>query len=42
MLKDMWLEPDDGILFLLANKEKFALAYSNEEVKIWRYLGLGE
>ncbi|MEM4336411.1 MAG: hypothetical protein QXG86_00195 [Candidatus Woesearchaeota archaeon] len=37
MLKKIWQEPDEGLLFLLENKKKFSLVYNESGVKIWRY-----
>ena len=39
MRKEIWKEPDEGLLFLFTNEEKFSKVYDNESVQIWNYRG---
>jgi len=35
----VWNEPDQGLLFLFSDKEKFKRIYSESGVEIWEYTG---
>ncbi|MBW3023259.1 hypothetical protein KY308_04090, partial [Candidatus Woesearchaeota archaeon] len=35
--RDVWEGPNDGLLFLLTNKEKFATVYNQGGIQIWYY-----